>query len=241
MKGLFFPYLLAQYPDPSGFSEIFDLALEHADTIEVGIPFTDPVADGPVIANAASQVLAKGFSIDGLFKQMDDRKRGVPIAIMSYANPILAYGRHEFMAAAASCGANHMIVPDVPFEESEDWRGAAKENGLSWISFISLLTGEERLKQIAARAEAFVYLVSVTGITGSTIHNPERIQRKAMQIRKRSSIPIALGFGIKSSRDTLKYEGMIDAFVVGSRIVEIINSGGIEELHNFFQTFRRSS
>jgi tryptophan synthase alpha chain len=236
----FFPYLLADYPDRPGFAEILDMTIPYADTIEIGIPFTDPVADGPVIATAASKVLAAGFSLDSLFHLLQSKKSSVPLALMSYANPILAYGRSEFLQASAQCGAKYLIVPDVPFEESEEWRGITKEHGLSWISFVSLVTSEERLKRIAQAAEGFLYLLSLKGITGASIHSPEQIQDKALQIRRHTNVPVALGFGIKSVKDTYPYLEVMDAFIVGSKIVELIDSNDLEELRAFYESWRTS-
>jgi tryptophan synthase alpha subunit len=238
MRKLFFPYLLANYPDPDRFSEILDLAIAYADTIEIGIPFTDPVADGPVIANASSKVLQHGFSIDSVFQLLEKKKSKVPIALMSYANPILAYGKKEFMKASKQSGIRHLILPDVPFEESDEWRAAAKEFGLSWISFISLLTGEERLKRIAQTAEGFIYLLALKGITGAAIHSPEQVCRQAKLIRKYTKVPIALGFGIKSRKDAEPFVEDIDAMIVGSRIIELIHSNNIEDLERLFMQFR---
>jgi tryptophan synthase alpha chain len=236
----FFPYLLADYPDRSGFAEILDLTIPYADTIEIGIPFTDPVADGPVIATAASKVLANGFSLDSLFQLLQSKKSSVPLALMSYANPILAYGRAEFLQAGAECGAKYLIVPDVPFEESEEWRVITKEHGFSWISFVSLVTSEERLKRIAQAAEGFVYLLSLKGITGASIHSPEQIQDRALQIRRHTNVPVALGFGIKNVKDTHPYLEVLDAFIVGSKIVELIDSNDLEELRIFYESWRTS-
>ncbi|MGH9856940.1 MAG: tryptophan synthase subunit alpha [Acidobacteriota bacterium] len=241
MRTLFFPYLLANYPDSSRFAEIFDLTAQYADTIEIGIPFSDPVADGPVIAAAASDVLAKGFSIDFLFRTLQKQNNGTPLAMMSYANPVLAYGRIHFMQASAACGAKYLIVPDVPFEESEEWRGIANENGLSWISFVSLLTKAERLNRITASAQGFIYLLSLKGITGAKIYDPEMIRMKAIEIKKQTKVPLALGFGIKSAQDTKNYSDIIDAFIVGSRIVEIIQSGRMDNLTSLYESFRRLS
>jgi tryptophan synthase alpha chain len=235
MKKLFFPYLLADYPEPSRFSEILDVTLRHADTIEIGIPFSDPVADGPVIAQAASRVLERGFDLDSLFRLLQKKKPEVPIALMSYANPILAYGLDELIKAAAECGVRHLIVPDVPFEESESWRAAANENHIKWISFVSPVTRERRLQQIAKSAEGFIYLLALKGITGSTIHGPETITAQARRIRQHTDTPIALGFGVKSSEDTFPFCDDIDAFIVGSRIIELMNSS--EDLENFYRTF----
>ena len=245
----FYPYLLASYPDAGRFSEILDLTLEFADAIEIGIPFTDPVADGPAIANAASHVLADGFRIESVFQLLQKKSTSVPIALMTYANPILAYGRDEFFHAARQCGTHFLIVPDIPWEESAEWREAVRESGMSWISFISLSTSDARLKTIAKNAEGFLYLLSLKGITGSHINNPEAIRNKAVEIRKYSNIPLALGFGIKTAEDAEQYQNAVDAVIVGSRIVEIINTtwadlrhaskNSLRELQNFYETFRR--
>jgi tryptophan synthase alpha chain len=240
MNSLFFPYLLANYPDPSRFSEALDVTLAHADTVEIGIPFSDPVADGPVIANAASHVLSNGFDLDRLFRVLQQKKSRVPIAMMCYANPILAYGITDFLKASVDCGARYLIVPDVPFEEAASWREATREHRLQWISFISLSTSERRLEHIAKAAEGFIYLLSLKGITGSKIHSPDQISNQAMRIRQHTKVPLALGFGIKSAEDTAPYREVIDAFIVGSKIIECINSNGVEHLHEFLETFRRS-
>jgi len=238
MRKLFFPYLLANYPDPARFSEVLDLTISYADTIEIGIPFTDPVADGPVIANAASEVLRQGFQIDSLFALLQKKKSKAPIALMSYANPILAYGKKEFLQSCTQSGVRHLIVPDVPFEESQDWRAQTKEFGLSWISFVSLVTREERLRKIAESAEGFIYLLALKGITGAAIHHPEQVRLQAERIRALTKIPIALGFGIKSVADTEAFGDSIDAMIVGSRIIELIHSNDIEDLEKLYMQFR---
>jgi tryptophan synthase alpha chain len=237
-KNLFFPYLLANYPSESRFSEILEVTFQYADTIEIGIPFSDPVADGPVIARAASEVLSNGFQMESVFKKLQQSRNKCPIAIMSYANPILAYGKEEFLEACVQSGVKYLIVPDVPYEESGEWRASSKERGLSWISFISLSTSERRLKQIAQSAEGFLYLLSLKGITGATIHHPEEVREKAKLIKEHTTIPIALGFGVKSVEDTLPYCDVVDAFIVGSRILGLIHSNGLKELEQFYKTFR---
>ena len=121
-KPLFFPYLLFGYPSLEYFLELLELAQEYSDCIEVGIPFSDPVADGPVIANAAQQVLQQPFDLDQVFSAIQKRKRKVPIALMSYANPIWNYGLENFCRACQQLDVQALIVPDVPFEEAHPWR-----------------------------------------------------------------------------------------------------------------------
>jgi len=232
----FFPYLMAHYPTPQHFKEALDLTFQYADTIEIGIPFTDPVADGPVIQKAAAEVLAHGFQVESLFRVLQRNAR-VPVAIMTYANPVLAYGRNEFLRACSECGVKHLIVPDVPMEESVEWKEETKRAGLSWISFISLLTRADRLKRIAASAEGFLYLLSLTGITGASIHGVDAIRQKALKIKRHTKVPVALGFGIKSIKDIEPLGDVIDAFIVGSKIIELLGAGDLRTLEKFYQEF----
>jgi tryptophan synthase alpha chain len=238
MTKLFYPYLLADYPSPSRFPELFQMTLGYASAIELGVPFSDPIADGPIIQKATSTVLARGFQIETLLKFLQSQTLSIPVALMSYANPILAFGRAEFMKACVQCGVRSLIVPDVPFEEAAQWREEANQENLSWISFVSLQTREERLQRIAAAAEGFLYLISVTGITGSRITNPEAVKKKGIEIRKFTTVPIALGFGIQSRNDVLPYLEFVDAFIVGSRIVELITKqNGLREVEAFYKEF----
>lgn len=237
MRKYFFPYLLAGYPSTSRFADVLDVTLPYADVIEIGIPFSDPVADGPVIREAAAQVLSKGFSLDPMFKLLQRKSQRLPLAIMSYANPILSYGRMEFLKACKQAGLRFLIVPDVPAEESMEWKAEAHECGIDWISFVSLQTKSERLKQIASTAEGFIYLLSLTGITGASIHSPEEVLKKAIEIRQHTKLPIALGFGIKSVKDTLQYRDRLDAFIVGSKIIELISTTSLTVLESFYRDF----
>jgi len=238
-KKLFLPYLLAQYPSAPVFDDLFDLTAQYADGIEIGIPFSDPVADGPVIRQATSQVLAQGFKIESVFLMLQRRRLEIPIALMSYANPILAYGRDAFFKACKDSGVISLIVPDVPFEESADWKEAAHQAGLIWISFISLVTREQRLQQIASTAEGFIYLLSLTGITGADIRSVDQIRKTASAIRTHTSVPIALGFGIKSADDVIRFRDSADAFIVGSRIIQqLLENPRTDAVQGLLREFR---
>jgi tryptophan synthase alpha chain len=241
-KRLFFPYLLFGYPSREYFLDLLQLAQEYSDCIEVGIPFSDPVADGPVIANAAQQVLQQPFDLDNIFSALQKRKRKVPIALMSYANPIWNYGLENFCKACQQLEVQALIVPDVPFEEAEPWRQAASSHDLSWISFISLFTKADRLQQISGASQGFIYLVSVAGVTGSKIIGSDLIRAKALEIRQHTKTPIALGFGIRSVQDTLAYQNVIDGFIVGTRIIELIGEqNSMQKLEKLFKEFSQGA
>jgi len=241
-RPLFFPYLLFGYPSREYFLDLLELAQEYSDCIEVGIPFSDPVADGPVIATAAQQVLQQPFDLDNVFSAIQKRKRKVPIALMSYANPIWNYGLENFCKACQELEVQALIVPDVPFEEAELWRDAASSRKLSWISFISLFTKADRLRQISEASQGFIYLVSVAGVTGSKISSADLIRVKAAEIRQHTQTPIALGFGIRSLQDTIPYQDVIDGFIVGTRIIELINEeDSMEKIENLFKGFSKGA
>jgi tryptophan synthase alpha chain len=236
-KKMFFPYLLANYPSTARFLDVLDVTTKYADAIEIGIPFSDPVADGPTIQEAAASVLSRGFQVESIFKTLQRKPNLVPVALMSYANPIVAFGRSEFLKACRQSGVDFLIVPDVPMEESGDWKAEANENGISWISFISLLTRSERLRKIALSAEGFIYLLSVTGITGASIQSIEMIKEKAREIKKHTHIPLALGFGIRSVRDASPFLDFVDAFIVGSKIIELVSTTSLKGLETFYREF----
>lgn len=238
-KKLLLPYLLAQYPSPVAFEEAFDLSLRHADGIELGIPFSDPVADGPIIREAAAKVLENGFRIESVFSMLQRKRLEIPIALMSYANPILAYGREPFFQACRQSGVQGLIVPDVPFEESTSWREASREHELAWIPFVSLTTRNERLQRIARSAEGFVYLLSLTGITGADITSADLIREKAQLVRDQTEVPVALGFGIKTPEDAARFRDSVDAFIVGSRVIQILSeANALISLETLYREFR---
>jgi tryptophan synthase alpha chain len=238
MKPKFFPYLMLDFPSRDFFQDMLELAQEHAGFIEIGIPFSDPVADGPVIQSATHDVLQRGFDLDQVFSVLQKRKRKVPIALMTYANPVWNYGLEDFCKACVETDVQALIVPDVPHEESGRWREITSDAGLSWISFVSLFTKEERLKQICISAQGFIYLVSVAGVTGTKIAGTELVRNKAKQIKTCTDIPVALGFGVRSIQDTTPYKDVIDAFIVGTKIIEVIReTNSIQAVEKLFREF----
>lgn len=238
-RKLFCPYLLSGFPSMSRFTEILHLTSEYADLIEVGIPFSDPVADGPVIRTAAEDTLSADFRLDSVFRILTTRTPRIPIAVMSYANPILGYGRSEFLEACRTGNVRYLVVPDVPYEESGDWKEAAREKEIQWVSFVSLQTRRQRLKQIVSTAEGFIYLLAVTGITGSQISAINEIRSQAKNIRTHTGLPVLLGFGITSINDTKLLGDVVDGFIIGSKIVEIVRSGDLKTLESFYKEFHR--
>ena len=234
----FFPYLMLDFPARELFLDLLELAQEHSDFIEIGIPFSDPLADGPIIQSAAHDVLQNGFDPQQIFNVLQKRKKKVPIALMTYANLIWNHGVEDFCKASAQAEIQALIVPDVPHEESAQWGEIASASNLSWISFVSLFTKQKRLQEICKTAQGFIYLVSVAGVTGTKISEVENVRSKAKQIKTFTDVPVALGFGIRSIQDTEPYGNEIDAFIVGTQIINVIReTNSLKEVEKLFRDF----
>ena len=218
--------------DPSlAASEALLLALDEAgaDVIELGVPFSDPIADGPVLQAAATRALAAGATLPGLIA-LAARVRGkvrAPLVAMGYCNPFLALGWEKFAAEASAAGLCGAIVPDVPLEESEPLRAALGAVGMAWIPLCAPTTGDERLRKLAAAARGFLYYVSVTGVTGARAALPEDLAAKLLSLRALSAAPIAVGFGISTPAQAAALRGQVDGVVVGSAIVTAHHQGGV--------------
>ena len=220
------PFVTAGDPDAATAAAILArLPGAGADLIEIGMPFSDPMADGPSIqraggrALAAGQTMAKTLAMVREFRRADRR---TPIVLMGYFNPIYRYGTAAFAAEAAAAGVDGLIVVDLPPEEDAELREPAEEAGLALIRLVAPTTDEARLHQILANCDGFIYYVSVTGITGTKSAAREEIARGLERIRKVTSLPVAVGFGVRSPDQAAEIAGIADAVVVGSAIVERI-------------------
>lgn len=198
-----------------------------ADLIEIGIPFSDPIAEGPVIQEADERALAAGCTTDKLFdavKEVQD-KMHVPVVFMTYINPIFAYGKRKFMRRCAECGIAGVIVPDLPFEEKQELAEACREYRVELISLIAP-TSRERIKMIAKEAEGFLYCVSSLGVTGVRSEITTNVGEMVEMVREVADIPCAVGFGISEPEQARKLAKVSDGVIVGSAIVKIIARHG---------------
>ncbi len=227
-KKAFIPFITAGDPSLDITRELL-LAMQEAgaDLIEIGIPFSDPVAEGPVIQEADDRALSGGVTTDKIFDMVEDIKEQihVPVVFMTYINPIYVYGVDRFAKRSRDCGAAGVIVPDVPFEEKDEIKGAFGEQGLTVISMIAP-TSQERVKMIAREAEGFVYCVSSLGVTGvrSTISND--IADLIKLVKEVKDIPCAIGFGISTPKQAKDMALISDGAIVGSAIVKIVAKYG---------------
>lgn len=198
-----------------------------ADLIEIGIPFSDPIAEGVVIQEADARALAAGTTTDKLFDMVKRvrEKVDIPLVFMTYINPIYTYGTEKFTKMCAECGIDGLIIPDVPFEEKDEISGACEAAGIELISMIAP-TSKERINMIASEAKGFLYCVSSLGVTGVRNKITTNIKEMVEQVKTVSDIPCAIGFGIATPQQAKEMAAVSDGAIVGSAIVKIIAQNG---------------
>jgi tryptophan synthase alpha chain len=215
------PYMMGGFPDLDTSRRIADAYVAAgADIVELGVPFSDPLADGPVIHAAATRALAAGVTLDGVLELGARLADSVPVVLMCYANPILARGFTRFAAALADAGISGLIVPDIPQEESADVFDACEVAGVALVPLIAPTTTDDRLVAIGAQARGFVYAVSLTGTTGERAALSETFGSRIARARAHTDVPIALGFGIGTpAQGGQAAQAGADGVIVGSRLV----------------------
>jgi tryptophan synthase alpha chain len=221
------PYLMGGYPDlPTSLDAGLAAAEAGADLIEVGIPFSDPLADGPVIHAAATDALAAGATPHGVLSMCEQLAARVPVVLMVYANIVLTAGEDAFALRAASAGASGLIVPDLPHDEAGDLRAACDAEGLALVPLVAPTTTPERIASIGADARGFVYTVSLTGTTGERDQLPEGLAETVERVRASTDVPVAVGFGISTPEQARTVAEVADGVIVGSRVVRAAGEGG---------------
>lgn len=203
---------------------IFTLEKAGADILEIGVPFSDPTADGPVIQAASQRALKAGTTLRGVLNMVADVRRAskIPIVLFGYFNPIFAYGVKNFTQAARNAGVDGVLVVDLPHEEAKELRSYTDEAGVDFISLIAPTTGQERLKMIAAGASGFLYYISITGITGTATPKIGRIKGEVEKIRRMTPLPVVVGFGISRPEQAREIGCFADGVVIGSAVVRLI-------------------
>src|SRR5690242_46841 len=221
-------YIMAGHPSKKRSIEVGKrLAGAGVSALEIGIPFSDPLADGPVIQRAGQKALAAGITVAGALEVAAAVAReGIPVVLMTYINPVLSYDPRKFAAEAAQAGVAGVIVPDLPIEEAEPVAGWLRSASLDTVFMVAPTTPPDRMAAIASHSSGFVYCVTVTGITGMRKELPDGIAELLGELKKRTTLPVAAGFGI-SRQDHLKaLRGKLDAAVVGSAIVDEVDRAG---------------
>jgi tryptophan synthase alpha chain len=241
-KPIFMPYFPLGYPDLETSVDVIEaLAKNGADLIEVGLSFSDPLADGPVIQQATQVALEKGITVKKSLEAVKElRKRGVtiPLILMGYYNPMLAYGLEKFIRDAKEAGADGFIIPDLPLEEAEEFQSIKGDMPL--IQMLAPTSPDERMEAIARNAKGFIYLVSVTGVTGERRKVSNDLGDLIARVRAHTSAPVCVGFGIGTPEQAKQVGQLADGIIVGSACVKMIGSSQkpVETAKQFAAEFR---
>jgi len=223
------PYLMGGYPSIEESVAAGLAAVDAgADLLELGIPFSDPLADGPVIHAAGTEALAAGATPHGVLGVCERLAVRVPVVLMVYANIVLTAGAGAFALRAAAAGASGLIVPDLPHDEADEVRAACDAEGLALVPLVAPTTTPERIAAIGADARGFVYTVSLTGTTGERAELPEGLAETVERVRGSTDVPVAVGFGISTPAQARAVADVADGVIVGSRIVRAAGEGGAD-------------
>ncbi|RPI15500.1 MAG: tryptophan synthase subunit alpha [Lysobacterales bacterium] len=217
-------FMTAGHPDRASFRTNLQAVASAADVVEIGVPFTDPMADGMTIQRASHAALADGFTLPWLLAEVEatEPRPAAPLLLMSYLNPLLAYGLDRLPAAARRAGIAGFIIPDLPYEESADVRAALDREGLALVQMVTPVTPAPRLRMLCEASQGFVYAVTMTGTTGRSVAVPDEVLGYMDRVRAVSPVPVCAGFGIRSAEQVARMRGHVDGVVVGSALVEVL-------------------
>jgi tryptophan synthase alpha chain len=237
------PFLTAGYPKLKSTVDLVCAAAEAgADMVEIGIPFSDPQADGPIIQTSSQQALDNGMTLKKIFEQVTEirQRTKVPIALMGYYNPILKMGHETFLNNCVSSGVDGLILPDLPLEEATPFCELAKAKGVSPILLVAPNTPNERIKKISELAGDLIYAVSILGITGNDLASKDALSEYLNRVRKYSVTPFVVGFGISTRSDVVWFNEHSDGAVVGSAIIKNMDgkSDPVEATKNLIQDLK---
>lgn len=242
-RAAFLPYYPVGYPSyEQSLDAVEAMAGVGADGFEIGIPFSDPLADGPTIQAATQVALENGITVRRCLDAVRDlRARGVrqPMLLMGYLNPVLAYGLEPFVRDARAAGADGLIVPDLPPEEASLLAGACAREGLALVFFLAPTSSDERIRLVGQQARGFIYVVSVTGVTGARAGLPPDLAEFITRVRAQTDQPLVLGFGISQPGQARAMNGLVDGFIVGSALVKA-GAAGVDAVRDLAAHLRRA-
>ncbi len=220
-------YMTAGFPTRAGFLDQLRVIADAADVVEIGVPFTDPMADGATIQRSSRAALEQGVSLRWILSELSGRRpaSGSPILLMSYLNPLLAYGLDKLPSDAARAGVAGFIVPDLTYEECAEMRAALASQGLALVQFVTPVTPADRMKMLCEASGGFIYAVTMTGVTGKNVAVPQDVLDYFDRVRKASPVPVCAGFGIRSREQVGRLAPYVDGVIVGSALVEVLERG----------------
>ncbi|SFW21944.1 tryptophan synthase subunit alpha [Nitrosovibrio sp. Nv17] len=228
------PFITAGDPGPGATVPLMHALVDAgADILELGVPFSDPMADGPTIQRSSERALRQGVTLDGVLAMVEafrTRDTSTPVVLMGYANPIEAMGHEAFAARAQACGVDGVLTVDYPPEESGEWTGHLERHGIDAIFLLSPTTPAARIERVAGLARGYVYYVSLKGVTGAPTLDLDDVADKLARLRARIALPIGVGFGIRDAATAKAVAKLADAVVIGSRIIKEIEGSSEENL-----------
>jgi len=221
------PFITAGYPQPDEFIETLESIAAIGDVVELGVPFSDPMADGMTIQRSSFVAIKNGVTLTWIFEQLDTAKDSIdaPLVMMSYLNPLLAFGYEKLAQRALETGVCAFIVPDLPYEESAEIRIALDKEGVGLIQLVTPATPDERLKMLAEASRGFLYAVTITGITGGDDGLPADLADYLQRVSAVSQLPVCAGFGIRAATDVANVGAHAAGAIVGSALVEVLERG----------------
>jgi tryptophan synthase alpha chain len=219
-------FLTAGYPLRERFREQLTAVAESADVVEIGVPFTDPMADGMTIQRSSREALRQGVSLQWILDELKAMTRPrAPLLLMSYLNPLLSYGYQKLAAVSVDAGVCGFIIPDLPLDESELLRAALDAHGMALVQMVTPVTPAARLARLCAASQGFVYAVTMTGTTGKSVEMPAAALAYLGRVRAVAKVPVCAGFGIRTRQQVEALRGVVDGVIVGSALVEVLERG----------------
>jgi tryptophan synthase alpha chain len=220
-------YLTAGFPSRRQFKESLAVVAAECDVVEIGVPFSDPMADGATVQRASYAALLDGTTLPWILSELKSiaPRHAAPIVLMSYLNPLLSLGLDRLPREAAAAGVAGFIVPDLPFEESGELNHALAQEGLALVQMVTPVTPSERLALLCREAKGFIYAVTMTGTTGKSVDVPADVLDYMDRVRQTASVPVCAGFGIRSHAQVARLAPHVDGVVVGSALVEALEKG----------------
>jgi tryptophan synthase alpha chain len=220
-------FITAGYPEPRDFLNVLRAVAAEADAVEIGVPFSDPMADGVTVQRSSQHAIERGVSLRWIFDELARRdfELEAPVLLMSYLNPLLAFGYRELAARAAETGVSGFIVPDLPHEEAAPVRAALDEHGLALVQLVTPGTTGKRLEQLCAASQGFVYAVTRTGITGAGATLPADLTDYLDAVKRATDLPVCAGFGVRQREQVVTIARHADGVIVGSALVEALERG----------------
>ncbi len=220
-------FITAGYPSADRFLDVLARVASAADAVEIGVPFSDPMADGVTIQRSSEQAIAQGVTLRWILDRLGERKSppATPLLLMSYLNPLLAFGYEELARRARAAGVSGFLVPDLPFEESAPLKAALDGEGLALVQFVTPATSDERIATITAASQGFVYAVTRTGVTGGGQGLPPDLATYLDRVRRISPLPVCAGFGVREAKQVREIGAHADGAIVGAALVEALERG----------------